>query len=288
MRDLNPRPFECKSSALPTELTARTLTIPHRTLRYKLYLWIVSIAFYTDRFYNIWMRKKEKEQARSLRRKGRSVKEIERLLSVPRSSVSVWVRDIPLTDAQKKKLSQNGHSYAVIERRRSTRLANASNVRTKFLEEGWSDAEKFQNIDVFMLGVGLYLGEGSKTDRGKIELSNTDPRIIQIFITFLTKVCGYPVSRIHAHIGIHSHLSIREAEKYWSRISGIPLKQFSKTSIQRSRAGNGERDRLPFGTFSVAVYDTVARVKLEGWIQGIYKRLFPTQYAFHNVTKLRI
>lgn len=234
------------------------------------------------------MRRLEKIEARKLRRGGKSVKEIATTLGVGRSSISVWVRDIELTAKQKQRLSVRGVAIDVMERRRATRYANETKIRTTFLEEGLARITGIQEIDIFMLGIGIYLGEGSKTDRGKIELSNTDPRIIQIFILFLIRSCGYSIKNMHAHVGIHSHLSINIAEKYWSDISGIPLKQFSKTSIQRSRAGKGERDKLPFGTFSVAVYDTAARVRLEGWIQGIYKRLFPTQYALHNVTKLRV
>ena len=47
------------------------------------------------------MRKKEKAEARRLRYEGRSIKEIERLMRVNRSSISVWVRDVPLTEEQK-------------------------------------------------------------------------------------------------------------------------------------------------------------------------------------------
>ena len=47
-----------------------------------------------------------KEKARTLRRNGRSVKEIEKKLGVARSSVSVWVRDIKLTEEQKSRLKQ--------------------------------------------------------------------------------------------------------------------------------------------------------------------------------------
>lgn len=165
---------------------------------------------------------------------------------------------------------------------------NESTIRNVFLHEGLAHMDGQKSIDLMMMGLGIYLGEGSKTDRGKIALSNTDPRIIQIFVKFLTDVCGYPVSRIHAHVGIHSHLSIKAAEEYWSAISGIPLRQFTKTSIQKSRAGKGERDRLPFGTFEVSVYDTPGRIRLEGWIQGAYKKLFPKKKEFHTLTKLRI
>ena len=234
------------------------------------------------------MRKLEKIEARKLRKQGKSIKEIEKRIGMRRSSISVWVRDISLTAAQKKPLAGRGHSLEVIEKRRQSRLSNETRLRTRFLYEGFRDIETMKEIDLLMLGIGLYWGEGSKTNRGSIELSNTDPRIIQIHVLFLSSVFKFPMSKIHAHVGLHSHLSIERAERYWSKISGIPLRQFQKTSLRRSKRGKGEHDRLPFGTFTVGVYDTAARIRLEGWIQALYKRLFPAQYALHEVTKLRI
>src|SRR3989344_2076172 len=216
------------------------------------------------------MRRLEKIEARRLRKQGKSIKEIEKLIGVRRSSISVWVRDISLTAAQKKRLAGQGHSLEVTERRRQSRLSNGTRLRTRFLQEGFRDIEAMKGIDLLMLGIGLYWGEGSKTNRGSIELSNTDPRIIQIYVLFLTSVFKFPMSKIHAHVGLHSHLSIEKA------------------SMQRSRSGRGERDQLPFGTFTVGVYNTAARVRLEGWIQGVYKRLFPAHDALHDLTKLRI
>ena len=234
------------------------------------------------------MRKQEKARAIELRREGRSVKEIESILGIGRSSISAWVQGIELTESQRQRLSARGIAMDVIERRRKTRSVNETVQRTKILETGFRDIEQLKNIDVLALGLGLYWGEGSKTNRNSIELSNTDPRIIQMYILFLKKYFNFPISKMRGHIGVHSHLSIGEAEKYWSDISGIPISQFHKTSIQKSRAGNGERDKLPYGTFSVAVYDTTARIRLEGLIQGIYKRLFPVETTLHDLTKLRI
>lgn len=234
------------------------------------------------------MRKTEKIKARALREQGFSIKEIERKLGVRRSSVSVWVRDIELTKLQRKRLSLRGLAVDVMERRRQTRQKHENARRMRFLQAGHADIFSREELDIFMLGVGLFWGEGSKTNRGTIELSNTDPRIIQIFVKFLTAVCGLSRSKLRGHVGIHSHLSIESAEKYWSGVSGIPRSQFSKTSFQKSRAGKGERDPLPYGTFSVAVHVTEARIRLEGWIQGIHMRLFPHETQLHNLTKLRI
>jgi IS30 family transposase len=50
------------------------------------------------------MKTKEREQARSLRDRGCSIKEIARALDVAPSSVSRWVRDIELTAAQHEAL----------------------------------------------------------------------------------------------------------------------------------------------------------------------------------------
>src|SRR3989338_9165402 len=157
------------------------------------------------------MRRLEKIEARKLREQGKSIKEIERFLGIRRSSISVWVRDISLTAEQKKRLAGRGHSIEVTEKRRETRLANETKVRTRVLERGLQHVESMQDVDLFALGIGLYWGEGSKTQRATIELSNTDPRVIQIHVLFLRKICGFPMSKIHGHVGLHSHLSIKKS-----------------------------------------------------------------------------
>jgi len=58
------------------------------------------------------MKTRERNEARRLRREeGRSVKEIERLLGVSRSTASLWVRDIPLTAAQRASLKRRNPIY---------------------------------------------------------------------------------------------------------------------------------------------------------------------------------
>lgn len=234
------------------------------------------------------MHRQLKEKARTLRISGKSIREIEKELNTSRSNVSVWVRDIILTKDQLARLEKRPHSRITVEKRRESRLRNGTAQRTPFLTQGIEEIEGLQSIDVMMLAIGIYMGEGTKTSRGTIALSNSDPRIIQIFVMFLEYFLGVHKNNIRAHVGIHSCLSAAKAEAYWSRISGIPRIQFIKTAIQRSRSSKGERDRLPFGTFTVYVHNTKMRIRLEGLIQGVYKRLFPHETQLHNLTKLKI
>lgn len=66
------------------------------------------------------MKTEEREWARELRRhRAMSVKEIARVVGVAPSSVSLWVRDIPLTADQLESLRQRNpayiHSTAIVQ-----------------------------------------------------------------------------------------------------------------------------------------------------------------------------
>ena len=63
------------------------------------------------------MKEIEKIKARELRGQGLSMNEIVRTLGVAKSSVSFWVRDIELTVAQKKELSEKGRTKESVEKR---------------------------------------------------------------------------------------------------------------------------------------------------------------------------
>jgi transposase-like protein len=70
------------------------------------------------------MKTVERNQARRMRRdEGRSIKEIARLLGVSSSSVSHWVRDVELTDAQHSALQARNRLH---ERQRLARAAMAA------------------------------------------------------------------------------------------------------------------------------------------------------------------
>jgi transposase len=66
------------------------------------------------------MKTDERRRARELRAAGQSIKEIERLLGVSRSSVSRWVRDVPLSAEQRRIL---------VTRTRKGPLVPASSLR---------------------------------------------------------------------------------------------------------------------------------------------------------------
>ena len=219
------------------------------------------------------MKKIEKDRARELRKQGHSMNEITRALGVAKSSVSLWTGDIELTSRQKQRLSERGRSVESVERRRLSRLANERARRRVYFEEAVTGIKGLSRNDLFFLGAALYWGEGSKTTRGTVDFTNADPRIVQVMMSYIREICDVPSQKFRGHVILHPHLDARRAERYWSKISGIPLKQFHKTSMQHNKASKNKKDSLPLGTFAISIYDTTLYLRIMGWMEGIYTRL---------------
>jgi len=215
------------------------------------------------------MKKLEKEKAIHLRLQGRSLNEIRRVLSVSKSSVSIWVREVELSEKQKTLLSTKGFSREAIERRRTSRLANEKHKRDIVIKEARSSIPKISKDNLWLIGTMLYWAEGGKTQR-MVRFSNGDPAMIKIMMTFFRQVCKVPESKFRGYIHIHPHLDHKGAERYWSKISEIPLQQFFKTYRKPNKSSQSKKNSLPHGTFDIYVLDTRLFFQIVGWAEGIF------------------
>ena len=215
------------------------------------------------------MKTRDRDEARRLRREeGRSVKEIERLLGVSRSTASIWVRDIPLTDAQRASLKRRNPIYngqfagaaANAERGRTRRLAYQEQGRLRAKECG----------PLYVAGCMLYWGEGAKS-RNYAALSNADPEVLRLFGRFMRECFG--VADLRMRVTCHlfaDHISKqREVEQFWLDGLGLPQACLRKSVVNRySRSSQRKRfNRLPYGTCKVVVYSTEIVQMIYGSIQ---------------------
>lgn len=215
------------------------------------------------------MKTVEKEQARRLRREGKSINQIVKEANLTKSSVSLWVRDIQLTKTQRKELSEKGRSVESVERRRISRLANAQAKRQIIIDQAKEDFDEISPEQLKLIGAMLYWGEGGKTDHWSVRLANSDPAIIKVMMRFFREVCKVPEDKFRAHIHTFENADVQKTEKYWSQISGIPLEQFYKTYTKPSIASLQKRKTLPFGTLDLYVHNTKLFLTIMGWIEKV-------------------
>lgn len=215
------------------------------------------------------MKKEEQNQARLLRGKGMSLNEITRELGVSKASVSLWVRDIELSDQQKKELSAHGRSVESIEKRRQNRIQNTLRRHRLVIDTAKGKIFALSKQELLLVGAALYWGEGGKTNKGMARISNSDPEVIRFMMRFFREIFNVPPKKFRGHVHTFSHLNAESAEKYWSRVSDIPREQFYKTYSKPSIASKGKRDNLPYGTFQIYVCDTTIFLTIKGWIEKL-------------------
>ncbi len=217
------------------------------------------------------MKEKERKLARALRRKGWSLRSIVSKVKCSKGATSVWIRDIRLTDEQIARLKSNQDRG----RARAAQHPNSSRskwerIRNAIKETAEEDIpRKYSNNLLRIVGASLYWAEGYNASRNEINFANTDPRMIKIMMLFLKKVCKVPTDKFRGKVFIHPHLDVKKAERYWSGISGISLRQFNKPLLAVSRASRQKRDTLPTGTFSILIGDVYTCSKIKGWIKGL-------------------
>lgn len=125
--------------------------------------------------------------------------------------------------------------------------------------------------ELLISGIMLYWAEGWKNNNGYVAFSNSDPKMIQVFLKFLREICGVYESRLHILLHCYEGQDEVKLKKYWSEISGIPLSQFSASYIHRGKLGSYHR-KSEYGTISLRYCDKKLLSQILQWIDDYFNR----------------
>ncbi|OGH66485.1 MAG: hypothetical protein A3J66_04345 [Candidatus Magasanikbacteria bacterium RIFCSPHIGHO2_02_FULL_47_14] len=218
------------------------------------------------------MKYQERLLAIKMRRRGKSYKEIRKVITVSKATLSVWLRDVRLTEKQKKRLyvtlrQQNG--YRLAKRNQEEKKARKINTTTQARKEVLS----LVTDPLFLSGVMLYWAEGDKSEETEdVKFSNSSPDMIRLMVRWFVKYCKVPKEKLRIALHIHELHNRRKIEKYWSDITGIPLSQFHKTQIKPTSLGH-RKNRLYNGTCCIRVSNKTIFRKIQGWKLGLIEHL---------------
>jgi transcriptional regulator with XRE-family HTH domain len=215
------------------------------------------------------MKTRERALARKLRREeGASIKEIARRVGVSFSSVSLWVRDIDLTDRQEAVLRLHNRIYEGQKRGRAIASANRRAERIAAQEEGRRVARRMDPLHV--AGCMLYWAEGAK-NRNQLRFSNSDPEMARFFVKFVRTYFGVAPHEIRLTCNLFAdHVERqREIEDFWLTVLDLPATSLCKSTVNvYSRHSQRKRlNMLPYGTCRVVVSRTRVTQHIFGAIQ---------------------
>lgn len=211
------------------------------------------------------MNKLLREKVRFLRSKGKSFLEIKNglKLNIPKSTLSVWCRGVTLSADSIKNL--NDKRVAGLIKARANSLISKENARAAYLlnqkNKNILIASRLDDINSAKLAlVMLFLGEGSKTSSSSLVFGNSNPYIISFFLKFLRSCYNIDESKFRCTLQCRADQDIKVLEKFWSKITSIPLNQFYSARVDPRTIGKPSRKlnykgvcRLDY--FSAKVYN---------------------------------
>ena len=217
-----------------------------------------------------------KEQAFTLRLQGRSYNEIRKILNIPwKGTLSYWFHDLVLTPAAKRRLAKH------IERAQEQGLLEFNRKRSAAIlaenKKGYASGEAqigtLTKRELFLVGVALYWGEGTKRINGSnpmVALANSDHYLVKLYMRFLRECLVIPEERIRAGIHIHPNLDREKTLRFWARITKLPIERFYVVD-QISSASKQKRPKytLPYGTVSIRVHSRLWAHRMLGCLAGL-------------------
>ena len=175
-----------------------------------------------------------RQRALELRREGRSYREIGEAVPVSTSTLSSWLRDVPLTDAHRAHLDARR-----VEGSRSRAVAiRAARVRRteRIQADAASEIGRISDRDLFLLGVATYWAEGKKSKPWSVSagvtLINSDPQLITLFLTWL-RLLEVTEDRLVFRLSIHESADVHRATAFWSEVVGVDPSAFRRPSLKR-------------------------------------------------------
>lgn len=207
-----------------------------------------------------------------MRKQGYSYSDIAPRAGVSKSTLSIWLANVEYTP-----------NAEVVERIGKARAASSeakSRIKRESIALALGEAKKELGVisrrDLFMLGLGLYIGEGEKSTQ-QVRFVNSNPYVMNLAVRWFVKTLG--LSRGHLRLHLHLYPDSNEVAslRYWSRMTTIPLGQFRKTMVDRRTNKRAVKaGKLPYGTAHLSVnslgekrFGVFLARKIAGWSEMV-------------------
>src|SRR3989344_7010389 len=201
---------------------------------------------------------KIKTEAKKLRSKGETVRDIAKKLDVSFSTISFWCRDIklPVSVINKMKFNKKERSIRGLlkysERKRAQRMKNTFYQK----QNGVKMVNKLYDRDILMVGLGLYWGEGYKESNDEMGFTNSNPPMIKFYIKWLG-LNNILKDNLIFRLSLNEIFKSKEnkIKSFWIEYLKIKREQFSRTTFIKTKLKKASIRNL-------SIYKGILRVKV--------------------------
>ncbi len=196
-----------------------------------------------------------RQMARSLRAEQQlTVDELAARLSLPRSTIYYWVRDLPLRGGGQREPGDGEHRSG---RKVSRALSEAA------YEEGLETFDELSAQPTFRDFVCIYLVQGEQRDRTRVALTNSDPAVMRLVSRWLRRLTDKaPFLSLQYGPG----QSLKDLRRFWGEATGAEPRAIRVRGSAERESDGQPAPGSPHGLLTVTVDDTLLRARLQGWM----------------------
>lgn len=207
--------------------------------------------------------------SQELRKVGYSMAEIAGKLKISKSTVSLWVRNVTLSDQAKQRIQSRkelGRAKGLFSKK-AAELVEIAAIQTT-VNNLYCQTDLNKNY-FKLLSAFLYWGEGSKNSNC-VSFINSDPVMMKTFVTLLRKSFEIDERKLRVLLHLHDYHNEVELKQFWSKVTEVPISQFSKI-YQKKHTQNTIKDGYK-GCCRLRYYD----VKIVRELKALYNS-FPSK-----------
>jgi len=130
-----------------------------------------------------------------------------------------------------------------------------------------------KDVALFNLGIGLFLGEGTKKNKYSVVLTNSDPKIIKLFLAFLKTICAVEDFKIRAALNVFDDINLEEVLSFWQKETDIPYSRFTASTIRKSKGGT-YKNKSKHGTLTIYVSNTKLKRLIDKYCEEAFIKFF--------------
>ncbi len=184
--------------------------------------------------------------------------EIVDCLSLPKTTVYSWIKDIPIPQTEKQTAAQRQKAQKVREKYAA--------LRDAAYQQGWNEAPTLLQDLSFRDFVVLYMAEGFKRNRNSVAFCNSNAEMICLAHRWIVKLT---CNKIDYQLQCHVDHDEAELQAYWGKLLSVTPSDIKV--IRKSNSGklSGRQFRSVYGVFTVRTGDTYLRTRLEAWMNYV-------------------
>ena len=196
----------------------------------------------------------KKDDILKLRLKGHSLNFIASKLDHPKSTVAYYCRGTPI--AIKKNSRELAKKASIVNQEKWSKIREEI---TQNAESRW-DVIKLDND--FMAFMGIYWGEGYKTQRSTAGVKNNDSLLIKFCYDMFIKI--WPDCNLRVRVECYPSHNLKRCENYWKKL--LPNSHIQVTKLE-PKSNMKPCDRCLYGACSLKVHNMNIAISIMTWLK---------------------